>query len=126
MIFVIVPLGKEASHIANWVWRVVMYTAGTTVGAALLAAAARCRQLVAAACGMRWPLIAALGPPLAFYAFHVYTEVPSALAIAGPLTAGYDVGRRRNASELIVLEQVGTRMDEALAAVRLLRRADSA
>ena len=37
MIFVIVPLGKEASHIANWVWRVVMYTAGTTVGAALFA-----------------------------------------------------------------------------------------
>ena len=37
MIFVIVPLGKEASHIANWVWRVVMYTAATTVGAALLA-----------------------------------------------------------------------------------------
>src|SRR5687768_2329220 len=27
----------------------------------------------------------ALGPPLAFYAFHVYTEVPSALAIAGAL-----------------------------------------
>ena len=27
----------------------------------------------------------ALGPPMAFYAFHVYTEVPSALAIAGAL-----------------------------------------
>jgi hypothetical protein len=27
----------------------------------------------------------ALGPPVAFYAFHIYTEVPSALAIAGAL-----------------------------------------
>lgn len=36
------------------------------------------------------------------------------LAISGPLTAGYDVGRRRNASELIVLEQVGTRFRERL------------
>jgi phage FluMu gp28-like protein len=36
------------------------------------------------------------------------------LAITGPLTAGYDVGRRRNASELIVLEQVGTRYRERL------------
>ena len=31
------------------------------------------------------------------------------LDIKGPLTAGYDVGRRRNASELHVLEQVGSR-----------------
>ncbi len=29
--------------------------------------------------------LAALGPPLAFYAFHVYTEAPSALAAAGAL-----------------------------------------
>lgn len=36
------------------------------------------------------------------------------LTISGPLTAGYDVGRRRNASELIVLEQVGTRYRERL------------
>jgi phage FluMu gp28-like protein len=36
------------------------------------------------------------------------------LTITGPLTAGYDVGRRRNASELIVLEQVGTRYRERL------------
>lgn len=36
------------------------------------------------------------------------------LAISGPLTAGYDVGRRRNASELFVLEQVGSRFRERL------------
>ena len=29
--------------------------------------------------------LAALGPPLAFYSFHVYTEVPSALTAAGAL-----------------------------------------
>lgn len=39
MIFVIVPLGKEAKDVRNWVIRVIMYTAGTTVGAALLALA---------------------------------------------------------------------------------------
>ncbi len=37
MIFVIVPLGKEAPQVINWLWRVFMYTAGSTVGAALLA-----------------------------------------------------------------------------------------
>lgn len=37
-----------------------------------------------------------------------------ALGTTGPLTAGYDVGRRRNASELIVLEQVGSRFRERL------------
>jgi hypothetical protein len=29
--------------------------------------------------------LAALGPPIFFYAFHVYTELPSALAVAGAL-----------------------------------------
>lgn len=37
-----------------------------------------------------------------------------ALTITNPLTAGYDVGRRRNASELMVLEQVGSRYRERL------------
>ena len=37
MIFVIVPLGKEAPQVINWLWRVFMYTAGATVGASLLA-----------------------------------------------------------------------------------------
>ena len=37
MIFVIVPLGKEAPQVINWLWRVFMYTAGSIVGAALLA-----------------------------------------------------------------------------------------
>jgi phage FluMu gp28-like protein len=36
------------------------------------------------------------------------------LAITGPLTGGYDVGRRRNASELILIEQVGSRYRERL------------
>ena len=35
MIFVIVPLGKEAKDIASWLVRVVMYAVGTIVGAAL-------------------------------------------------------------------------------------------
>src|SRR5256885_678858 len=39
MIFVIVPLGKEAKDVTDWIARVIMYTAGTTVGAALLALA---------------------------------------------------------------------------------------
>jgi hypothetical protein len=29
-----------------------------------------------------WPWLVALGPPVAFYAFHLYTEIPSALALA--------------------------------------------
>jgi hypothetical protein len=37
MIFVIVPLGKAAPQVLNWLWRVFMYTAGSIVGAVLLA-----------------------------------------------------------------------------------------
>ena len=37
MILVILPLGKEAKDIRDWVVRVFMYTAASTVGAALLA-----------------------------------------------------------------------------------------
>ena len=37
MIFVIVPLGKEAKDVASWLARVAMYAAGSTVGAGLLA-----------------------------------------------------------------------------------------
>jgi hypothetical protein len=37
MIFVIVPLGKEAKDVWDWVLRVIMYTAGSIVGAAMLA-----------------------------------------------------------------------------------------
>jgi phage FluMu gp28-like protein len=44
---------------------------------------------------------------------RVLTDL-NALRISGPLTGGYDVGRRRNASELIVLEQVGSRYRERL------------
>lgn len=36
MIFVIVPLGKAAKDVASWLVRVVMYAAGTIVGAALM------------------------------------------------------------------------------------------
>ncbi len=58
MIFVIVPLGKQASHIAIWVWRVIMYTAATTVGAALLAlvlgAAGRALHILLPAVAYQW------------------------------------------------------------------------
>ncbi|MBF6611771.1 MAG: hypothetical protein IVW55_01415 [Chloroflexi bacterium] len=37
MIFVIVPLGKEAKEVRDWVVRVAMYTAASTLGAGLLA-----------------------------------------------------------------------------------------
>ena len=37
MIFVIVPLGKEAKDVASWVVRALMYTAGTILGAAVMA-----------------------------------------------------------------------------------------
>lgn len=37
MIFVIVPLGKEAKDVASWLARAVMYAAGTTVGAGMMA-----------------------------------------------------------------------------------------
>lgn len=40
------------------------------------------RQVGAAPRGAAWALVAACGPPLGVYAFHIYTEVPSALAIA--------------------------------------------
>ncbi len=37
MIFVIVPLGKEAKQVRDWLVRVLMYIAASTVGAGLLA-----------------------------------------------------------------------------------------
>ena len=37
MICVILPLGKEAKDVANWVVRVITYTAGSVVGAAAVA-----------------------------------------------------------------------------------------
>ncbi len=37
MILVILPLGKEAKQVVDWAVRVAMYTAGSTLGAALLA-----------------------------------------------------------------------------------------
>jgi hypothetical protein len=61
--------------------------AGLAVLAALLCLAVRRLALRAAgepAAGLlAWA--AAAGPPVLFYAFHVYTEVPSALALAGSL-----------------------------------------
>jgi hypothetical protein len=48
--------------------------------------ALECRALALGAAaepdGASWAWAAALGPPVAFYAFHIYTEVPSALALA--------------------------------------------
>ncbi|MEO5953105.1 MAG: hypothetical protein ABIQ44_11625, partial [Chloroflexia bacterium] len=37
MIFVIVPLGKGTKDVTNWVIRVILYTLGSMLGAALLA-----------------------------------------------------------------------------------------
>src|SRR3954447_11920067 len=37
MILVILPLGKEAKEVRDWVLRVIMYTLGSAVGASLLA-----------------------------------------------------------------------------------------
>ena len=48
-------------------------------------------------------LLATVGPPVFFYSFHVYTEVPSALRCAGALRlllASRDPGRRRRAALL--------------------------
>jgi hypothetical protein len=77
---------------------------GTVVVLALAAAAllVQIRRLCAQASGDErgalWGVAAAAGPPVAFYAFHVYTEVPSALALTasllillgrpGPMAAG--------------------------------------
>src|SRR6476661_2009190 len=37
MILVILPLGKEAKDVWNWIFRVIMYTAASAVGVSLLA-----------------------------------------------------------------------------------------
>jgi hypothetical protein len=54
--------------------------AGATVAARMLALQATGSREAAS---FAW--LAALGPPLAYYAFHVYTEAPSAVAAAGAL-----------------------------------------
>jgi hypothetical protein len=62
----------------------VLLLAAMAAGAAVLV-----RDLALRFAGQPEPafaaFLAALGPPLFFYSFHVYTEVPSALAVAGAL-----------------------------------------
>ena len=62
-----------------------LLAAGLTVRVAALAA----RRLPGAA---PWAWAVAASPPVLFYAFHVYTEVPSALALAGALELLLGVG----------------------------------
>lgn len=88
--FVLAPLYAAGGRLLCVV-ALALAGAGVTVIAARLAAGADDRASLAA-----W--LAALGPPVAFYSFHVYTEVPSALAAAGALVLllgrAEDEGRR--------------------------------
>lgn len=73
MILVILPLGKEASAVANWVWRVVMYTAASTLGAGLFALAlgliGRGLHLALPGIGFEWAA-GILGAASLLYALH--------------------------------------------------------
>jgi hypothetical protein len=62
----------------------VVVLALMAAGTALLARRLALRVSAASEPGFL-AFLAALGPPLFFYAFHVYTETPSALAVAGAL-----------------------------------------
>jgi hypothetical protein len=65
--------------------RACVFLLAAMASALALVARALARRLSGdlAAAQMAW--LAALGPPAAFYAFHVYTEMPSALALSGAL-----------------------------------------
>jgi hypothetical protein len=73
MILVILPLGKEASSITNWLARVVMYTAGSIVGAAFLALVlgliGRGLHLLFPFVGVEWA-VALLGVASLAFALH--------------------------------------------------------
>lgn len=73
MIFVIVPLGKEAKDVTSWVARVVMYTAASAVGASLLALLLGLvgleLRLALPAFGYQWA-VGVLGVGSLLYALH--------------------------------------------------------
>ena len=71
MILVILPLGKEAKDVRDWIIRVLMYVAGTTVGAMLLALliglAGQGLHLLWPSMGYEW-MVAVLGVASAVFA----------------------------------------------------------
>ncbi|MGI8589314.1 MAG: hypothetical protein ACR2M0_16765 [Chloroflexia bacterium] len=73
MIFVIVPLGKAAKDVLNWLARVLVYVASSVVGGALVGAtAATVGALVYALVpgpDRAWPLLL-IGVPALFYGLH--------------------------------------------------------
>jgi hypothetical protein len=78
------------------------------LAAALLALVVRAlvERAIGSPPGAVWAWAACIGAPVAFYGFHVYTEVPSALALAGALallTAAPATGGAVGAALLAVL-----------------------
>ncbi|HKP53651.1 MAG TPA: hypothetical protein VJ183_13490 [Chloroflexia bacterium] len=73
MICVILPLGKEAKDTANWVVRVIMYTAGSIVGATALAFVlgfvGQGLHALLPGIGVEWA-VAVLGVASLLYALH--------------------------------------------------------
>lgn len=73
MILVILPLGKEAPNVLNWVVRVIAYTLASTVGAGLLALVlgllGRALHTALPAIGFEW-VVALLGVLSLLYALH--------------------------------------------------------
>lgn len=73
MILVILPLGKEAKDVWNWVGRIVMYTLASTLGAALLAlflgSVGRALHLLLPGISPQWA-VGLLGIVSVLYALH--------------------------------------------------------
>lgn len=73
MILVILPLGKEARHVTHWAVRVIMYTAGSIVGAATLALvlglAGQGLHALFPGIGVEWA-VGVLGAASLLYALH--------------------------------------------------------
>src|SRR5438270_9295481 len=73
MILVILPLGKAAKDVTNWVVRVIMYTAGAVVGSAIMALfmglIGRGLHILLPGIGLEWA-VAVLGVLSLVYALH--------------------------------------------------------
>jgi hypothetical protein len=73
MILVILPLGKAAKDVTNWVVRVIMYTAGSVLGSAIMAFAmgliGRGLHLLLPGIRLEWA-VAILGTASLVYALH--------------------------------------------------------
>jgi hypothetical protein len=77
--FLLAPVYALGGRLACVVVLAILAAGATAAARTLALQATGSREAAFAA----W--VAALGPPLAYYAFHVYTEAPSALAAAGGL-----------------------------------------